>query len=76
MLNKNMAEMENVHPLNVKDLFYQKKVNLTTDKPHVDEVIEGLLDWDKTHLNGVGYHILTKKSILSLSINLYEKRAI
>ena len=51
------------------------KVNIRPDKGYDDHIMAGLLDWDKTHLNQTGYHILMRKTLLSLSVNLYEARA-
>ena len=72
LLNKHMLSMENTQVLNVKDLYVFKELNLSKDTIYNEDIHNGLLDYGRTHLNEWGYHLLTKKSVLSLSSCLYE----
>ena len=74
LLNRHMISMENTHVLNADDLFAAKESNINKNQSYMDNIINGLLDWDRTHLNPLGYHILTKKSVLSLSVHKYGKK--
>ena len=58
--------------LNLKDLFNRKDLNVDLVVHHNDDIPCGLLDWDRTHLNDHGYHIMMRKSAISLAIHHYE----
>ncbi len=72
LLNRSMDHMENIRALNTKDLYNIKAVNNTKKRGIKEETINGVLDWDKTHLNEIGYHILTKKTALTLLQHQYD----
>ena len=76
LLNRNLSKFANTKVLNVKDLFSAKKMNFSKSTYYDGEVLNGLLDWDRTDLNDMGYKIMTYKSALSLSIYHYTGRKV
>ena len=67
-----MYGIDNTQMINAKDLFKLRRINNSTTTTYNEDIMNGLLDMDRTHLNDWGYHLLTKKSVLSLSSHLYE----
>ena len=58
--------------LRVPNLYINKHKNKGEQRGYMDHIMNGLLDFDKIHLNDWGYHILTHDIMSSLSISLYN----
>ena len=73
LLNFSMITNEagNIAPLNTRDLYENEEPCICYETGYKDEICPGLLDWDKIHLNYLGYRILTFKAMLGCSLNKY-----
>ena len=73
LLNHSLAKhpLGNIQPLNVRDLYEFKETVITYANGYKDNVCNGLMDWDKIHLNDMGYRVLTQKGMLTISLNRY-----
>ena len=76
LLKRNLSRFNNTTVLNVKDLYTNKKLNFSKCSSYNGEILNGLMDWDCTHLNELGYSIITRKSVLSLSMYHYCGRKV
>ncbi len=61
-----------VYPL--KELYVQKCKTMTRKNGFVNNIIKGLTDTDHVHLNRLGYHIVTRKVMVSLTDTLYRQQ--
>ena len=67
-----MIRQCNTHILNAKLSYNRKQLNTELMICHDDEIHCSQLDLDCTHLNDLGYHVITRKTAISLSIHHYE----
>ncbi len=56
----------------MKELYVNERKNMTRKAGFIDNIIKGLTDADHVHLNRLGYHIVTRKVMVSLTDTLYR----
>ena len=75
IIDKCMTDEHNydVHKLDLRILYKSDIRHFMKCQGYRDNIMPGLLDWDKVHLNENGYRILTKKLLSSLCQYRYGK---
>ena len=56
----------------VADLYVEKRKLMCKQHCFMDNITRGFLDTDRVHLSKLGYNVLTKKILVSLSESLYN----
>ena len=57
--------------LDLADVYIYKKEYMTKGFGYKDDVMPGLLDYDRVHLNEKGYHLLTESVLVPAGQKVY-----
>ena len=59
--------------LEVRDLYEENKTTYQESCNFSDNILDGYLDYDKIHLNDLGFQLMMTKVTVPLSINHYQR---
>ena len=65
---------KNMRFFKLNDLYVEKRTTMHKDNGYMENILTGFLDNDRIHLNRLGYHLVTRLTLVTLSLSKYGKK--